>query len=837
MRPISSVALSYPLRAGAHRLRWLRGVAGLAMTLAATTAAAQADARFTHAFAGMGEARDDDRFGSAVALSGDRAIIGMPNDETSENEDVGAAHVYARVNGVWELERKFTPGGADAGTGFGSSVAIDTDIVVVGAPRRDIDALTDAGVAYVYNRNVSTGAWSLTTILEAGDGAAGDLFGSSVAVFDTYLLVGARSDNNGLGANQGSVYVFRRQVNGSWTQEAKLTQADATGSDNFGVSLAISAGASGVTAVIGADRHDVSGNNEAGAAYVFFRGGSGWVQQGKLLPNTIAAGDRFGTSVDVQGDRAVVGAPLKDTNGTDNGNIYIYSRSGGTWSLSGSLPGAGAGHRFGQGVAVFGTRVLGGSPGAPVDGNPARGNVRGFTLSGSDWVLQSTLLPGNPQFESSFGAAVALNGSTAMVGAPLRDGYGDTDIGQVTVFDGAAPVQTLDRGDGIADDLGGYSVSVSGDTVLYGAPGENLADIGGVGAVYVRVRESSGWIVQQRIVPSTVSAGMFFGSASAIAGDRALISAELARVGGQNRGVVYHYLRSNGSFALLNEIVAADGASGDRFGFAMALAGDTLVVGAPGANVADVADAGAAYVFVRSGNTWAQQAKLTAGSLVTSTPNFGTSVAIDGDTILVSSPLGGTQDQGLVFVFVRSGGTWTQQATLSGFDSANGDLFGQAVALRGNLAVIGSPGDDIGAAANRGSIRLFFRSGTDWTETAQRTNPGGAAGDQFGRAIAMTADAVVVTANAADPPGDPDAGIAYAYARTASTLAANPTLLSDTFNRAGDFFGYAVAADGFRAVVGAPLQDAFGSMNNPDHGAAYVFDRVPTEVVFADGFE
>jgi hypothetical protein len=91
--------------------------------------------------------------------------------------------------------------------------------------------------------------------------------------------------------------------------------------------------------------------------------------------------------------------------------------------------------------------------------------VPGFTLSGTNWVQESALASSDPQFESSFGSAVALNGSTAMVGAPLFDRYGNSDIGQVTVFDGATAVQALDRGDGIADDLGGYSVSVSGDTV------------------------------------------------------------------------------------------------------------------------------------------------------------------------------------------------------------------------------------------------------------------------------------------------------------------------------------------------------------------------------------
>jgi hypothetical protein len=812
-------------------------LAGLALAAAATTAVAQADARLRHAFQGMGEARSDDRFGSAIALSGNRAIVGMPNDETSGPEDVGAAYLFERVNGVWELERKFAIVGPDAGAGIGSSVAIDTDIVVIGAPRRDVDGSTDQGVAYVFTRDAASNAWVPAATLEAADGAAGDLFGSAVAVYDTYLLVGARSDNNGLGANQGSVYVFRRQINGSWTQEAKLTQGDASGSDNFGVSLAISVGASGVTAVVGADRHDAAGNNESGAAYVFFRSGTGWTQQAKLLPNIVAAGDRFGTSVAVQGDRAVVGAPLKDSIGADSGNIYIYSRSGSSWSPAGSLPGAAAGHRLGQAVAVFGTRVLGGSPGASVAGNPGRGTVRGYTLSGTDWVLQSTLTSSEPQFEASFGSAVALLGSTAMVGAPQVDRHGNSDIGEVTVFEASAAVQTLDRGDGIADDLGGYSVAVAGDTVLYGAPGENLADIGGVGAVYAWRRNGSAWTIQQRIVPSTVSAGMSFGSASAIAGDSAFIGAELARVAAQTRGAVFHYTRINNSFELQGQIVAMDGAAGDRFGFAMALSGDTLVVAAPEANVADIADAGAVYVFVRNGTGWSEQAKLTAGDLVTSTPAFGTSVAIDGDTVLVSSPSGGVQDQGLVFVFVRSGGGWTRQATLTGFDSANQDLFGQGLALRGNLAVIGAPGDDIGAAANRGSARVFFRSGSAWTETTQLTNPGGAANDQFGRAVAMTDDAVVVTANAADQSGNLDAGVAYAYARTASTLAGSPTLLFDATSRSGDFFGYAVAADRLRAVVGAPLQDLAGPQGNPDPGAAYVFDRLPTDDVFGNGFE
>ena len=810
---------------------------GVIALFAFNLAKADADARFRHLFAGAGEARSDDQFGSQIAISGDRAIIGMPGDETTGNSNVGAAILYQRVNDVWEFERKFLVSDLDTGAGFGSAVAVHTDIVVMGAPRADLGANADQGLVYVYTR--SAGTWLLTETLTAGDGAAGDFFGSSVAVFDTYLLVGARSDNNGLGANQGSVYVFRKQANNSWTQEAKFSQSDANGSDNFGVSLALSVGSNGATALVGADRHDVAGNSDSGAAYVFFRSGVSWSQQAKLLPNISEAGDRFGTSVSLQGDRAVVGAPLRDSNGADSGSIFIYERSASSWALGASVPGAAAGDLFGQDVAVFGTRVIAGAPNAEVLGNANRGYVRNFVRSGNDWVLQNVLTSQDPQFAAGFGTSVALLSNTYMVGAPLADRYGNTNVGEVTVFNSAVATHPIDRGDSSADDLGGYSLAVSGNTVLYGAPGENLAASGNVGAVYAWVRSSNGfWVIQQKILPITVNLGMFFGSASALDGDMALIGADNALVGGQFSGGVFQYQRSNNSFSFVNQISPSDGATGDRFGYAMALSNNTLAVSAPFANVTGLQNTGAIYVFTRNGNSWTQQAKLTADDLLAANATLGISIALDGDTLLASAPNSGAQNQGLVFVFVRNGSTWTRQAVLSGLDSANGDLFGQGLAIRGNLAVIGAPGDDIGAAANRGSARVFFRSATEWTEIQQYSNPNGEAGDQFGRAVAMTNDAALISANAADTVATPDAGVAYAYARTASGLInAAPIVLSDNSQSAGDFFGYALAADAARAVVGAPNQDSIGNFGNPDQGAAYVFDQLPTDAVFRNGFE
>jgi hypothetical protein len=175
------------------------------------------------------------------------------------------------------------------------------------------------------------------------------------------------------------------------------------------------------------------------------------------------------------------------------------------------------------------------------------------------------------------------------------------------------------------------------------------------------------------------------------------------------------------------KLTASDGAAGDSFGSSVALSGDTALVGAPYDDVGANTDQGSAYVFVRSGATWSQQAKLIASDGA-AYDYLGASVALSGDTALVGAhwnEIGANFDQGSAYVFVRSGTTWSQQAELTAADGTTWDSFGHSVALSGDTALVGANWDD----TCQGSAYAFVRSGATWNQQAKLTASDGAASD------------------------------------------------------------------------------------------------------------
>ena len=211
----------------------------------------------------------------------------------------GAAYVFTRDGaGVWTQQAKLLASDGAAGDAFDFSVAVAGDTAVIAAVGADAQG-ADSGAAYVFTRD-GAGVWTQQAKLLASDGNISDRFGSSVAVAgDTAVIGASRDDDNG--ADKGAAYVFTRDGAGVWTQQAKLLASDGNMSDRFGSSVAVA----GDTAVIGASRDDDNGADK-GAAYVFTRDGAGvWTQQAKLLASDGAAGDFFGSSVAVAGDTAV----------------------------------------------------------------------------------------------------------------------------------------------------------------------------------------------------------------------------------------------------------------------------------------------------------------------------------------------------------------------------------------------------------------------------------------------------------------------------------------------------------------------------------------------------
>ena len=316
-----------------------------------------------------------------------------------------------------------------------------------------------------------------------------------------------------------------------------------------------------------------------------------------------------------------------------------------------------------------------------------------------------------------FGWSVALSGDTALVGARSDDDAG-LQSGSAYVFVRDPTTATwsqqvkLTASDAAADDLFGWSVALSGDTALIGAVGDNPVGPGssfpgGVGAAYVFVRSGTTWSQQAKLTASDARAEDLFGGSVALSADRALVGAEADDVRSgdaySNFGSAYVFVRSGTSWSQEAKLTASDGAAEDFFGISVALSGDTALVGA----YLDDNLSGSAYVFVRSGTTWSQQVKLTASDAVAG-DRFGRSVALSGDTALVAAPLKGDagHGSGSAYVFVRSGTSWSQQVKLTASDAAADDRFGRSVALSGDTALVGADLDD-DAGDNSGSAYVY----------------------------------------------------------------------------------------------------------------------------------
>ena len=317
---------------------------------------------------------------------------------------------------------------------LGYSTSLDGDTMVVGAPFSDLGGMVSAGLVRVFRRD-GLGNWQIEAELTASDAAANDWFGWSVSVSGDTALVGAYGDDDG-GSASGSVYVFTRS-GGVWSQQAKLTAADAAAVDYFGYSVSVSVD----TALVGAPRDD-DGGSGSGSAYVFTRSGGVWTQQGKLTASDAAADDNFGKSVSVSGETALIGAPLDDDGGSTSGSAYVFTRSGGVWTEQQKITASdvAAGDYFGYSVSVSGDTAVVGAPNDD-DGGSASGSAYVFTRSSGVWTQQQKLVAADAAADDQFGVSVSLSGDTTVVGA-LYDDDGGSASGSAYVFTRSGTVWT-----------------------------------------------------------------------------------------------------------------------------------------------------------------------------------------------------------------------------------------------------------------------------------------------------------------------------------------------------------------------------------------------------------
>lgn len=480
---------------------------------------------------------------------------------------------------------------------------------------------------------------------------------------------------------------------GAPVQQAYVKASNPGTFDQFGCAAAIS----GDTMVVGAwtEGSNATGVNgdqtndnarSSGAAYVFVRSGTNWVQQAYLkasntegeFPRNSGTGDYFGWAVAISGDTAVVGAIGEDSAATgvngdqidnsvrDAGAAYVFVRNGTNWTQQAYLKASNTGTNceFGRVVAVSANTVVVGAHGEKsaatgVNGNqsdlsaPGSGAAYVFIRDGTNWTQQAYLKASNSEIYDNFGISVSVWGDTVIVGARFED---------------------------------------SSATGVNGNQHDQSAS--GSGAAYVFVRNGTNWSQQAYLKASNTGTGDWFGGAVGVEGDTAVVGA-------------------------MWEGSSSTGVNGNQ--------GDNSSI-----------SSGAAYVFVRNGTNWTQQAYLKASNTHTD-DRFGNSVAVAGGTVVVGAyqeysnatgvngnPHGGhATHAGAAYVFVRDGTNWSQQAYLKASNTKVGDWFGFSAAISGDTVVIGASMEDGGSSGVNGDASDFSngQSGAAYVFTGLGVGP------------------------------------------------------------------------------------------------------------------
>jgi len=324
-------------------------------------------------------------------------------------------------------------------------------------------------------------------------------------------------------------------------------------------------------------------------------------------------------------------------------------------------------------------------------------------------------------------------------------------------------------GDGAAYDYFGISVSLSGDTALVGAYGDNVSY---TGSAYVFVRSGTSWTQQAKLLASDGATDDMFGASVSLSGDTALVGARGDDDNGSASGSAYVFARNGTSWTQEAKLLASDGAAQDYFGISVSLSGDTALVGAR-FDDDNGNKSGSAYVFARRGTSWTQEAKLLAGDGAAN-DWFGDSVSLSGDTALVGARFDDDNGSasGSAYVFARNGTSWTQEAKLLPSDGATYDEFGGSVSLSGDTALVGAP-LDANNGSYSGSAYVFARSGTSWAQAAKLRARYGATYDWFGGSVSLSGDTALVGAHADDDNGS-DSGSAYVFAPPPPCACAGP---------------------------------------------------------------
>ncbi|MCX7554183.1 FG-GAP repeat protein [Marinicella sp. S1101] len=705
----------------------------------------------------------NDQFGSAVSLSGNRALIGAQWDDDN-GRNSGSAYVYDFNGSSWIETTKLTANDGSSHAYLGISVSLSGDRALVGATRED-GQIPGSGSAYVYDFDGVN--WNETAKLIANDGASNDQFGTSVSVSGDRVVIGAVRDDDG-GTSSGSVYVFNYNGN-NWNETNKLVASDAAPGDQFGYAV----DQSGDRLIIGAPFDDGQGD-QSGSVYIFSYDAGSWDETIKLTADDAVANDFFGLSVSISGNRSLVGAYANDGIYSDSGSAYVFDFDESNWIQTAKLTATDGfvSDFFGYSVSLSGNRAL---IGAWSDNNEGvdSGSSYVFDFDGINWqeTTNLTTVDGgvdNGAAFDSYGASVSLSGNLALVGAPGDDiNFNLTGSAYIYEFDGTNwnEIAILTASDGSAGDNFGNSVSLSGNRALIGAFKEDDQSAGS-GSAYVFEFDGNNWVETAKLKASDPSFNASFGNAVSLSGDRALIGAfwENSSVGS---AYVFDYDGINWTETM--KLTAADGVANDHFGSAVSLLDNRALVGAEWDDDLGT-NSGSVYIYNYDGISWNETTKLIPGDGA-SNEQFGKSVSLSNNRALVGS----MANSAYVFDFVNN--NWIESTKLIASDVENNDNFGNSVSLSGDSALVGALNDN-NQGFDSGSAYFFKFDGNNWNEFSKLIPGDTTEGDRFGSAVSFSADRVLIGAFNDDAHGT-DSGSAYIFDLNNFTIGGSITGLAD----------------------------------------------------------
>ena len=784
---------------------------------------------------GASDAEAWDLFGTSVFTDGQKLIIGAPGSNQEPNppfpdEDMsGSAYIFRLEGNKWVQEAKLIASDISGWEDkFGLGVSIYGDTAFVGAYGNN----NHTGAVYVFEFDGIQ--WNEKQKIVPSDAAIEDFFGFSFAVEGDTIIIGSSGDDDG-GSRVGSAYVFK--FNGLleiWEQKQKIIPSDGAEYDFFGSSISIS----GDRALIGSF-HTSGDNLYTGAAYFFSFDGTQWNEKQKVSATNPVEGMRFGWSVSISGNTALIGA--YGDNGNMSGSAYFYEFNGKEWNFKQKVtsPSPFQNGLFGWSVSISERMAIIGQWNVGSKAFVFKWDTDVFPASWVSFMELEADSPDNPRF----GECVCINGNTILVGAS------DDAINGSSSYSGSAYVYEL------------YSDERS-------MPSEYRKDFGSWKAAWITMQSkdttAAGIILQEMndrfdlntknlSVPNTSCPADINNDGVVDVNDLLEVIQSWGDKGGpadiDHDGIV----GVNDLLELINswgpcpsgddypyKLLARDGASEDRFGWSVSISGDgtTAIVGAiwdddNGTN------SGSAYVYRFDGTDWIETKLLASDGA--SDDHFGISVSIssDGTTAIVGAS--GDDDNGFshagsVYVFRYDGSNWGTDSGVIGIRNENQKLiasdgdygqFGRSVSISGDgtTAIVGAYRDNDNGQ-NSGSVYIYSTVDSDdfppgvWQETKLLASDG-VYGDHFGSSVSISGDGTTVIVGAYWSKFG-NSGSAYIYSLIDGVW--QETKLTASDGAVGDWFGgsVSISSDGTTVIVGAHLAD-----NNtlPDAGAAYIFRR------------